>query len=204
MSVCLLLISDGRDELRDRTLASVDEHLPPSDALIEIDDRDHRLGFAGAIAEGWRAAIGRGAKYVFHLEADFVFKRPVELDAMRELLELRPELAQVALKRQAWNDREKAAGGLVEADADDFTERAELSGGRVHVWTEHQRFFTTNPSLYRTELCHRGWPQRRNSEGNFTLDLLRDKPDTRFAFWGSKFDTPAVEHIGVERAGHGY
>jgi hypothetical protein len=77
-----------------------------------------------------------------------------------------------------------------------------MTDGRV-FWTEHRRFFTTNPSVYRTSLCKLGWPQESESEGKFTHRLLAD-PLLRFAFWGRKFDPPLCEHIGTIRAGAGY
>lgn len=199
MSVCLLLIGDGRDEYRDRTIESARECLPTLDRLVEIDDRAHELGFAGAIAEGWRQVLDTGAKWVFHLEADFVFQAPIPVDRMIGVLERQPHLAQIALKRQPWNAAERAAGGLVEQNPDDFTQRTE----RGDIWTEHRRYWTTNPSVYPAALCAQGWPVEAKSEGAFTHRLLED-PGLRFALWGAKFDPPLVEHIGDGRAGHGY
>ena len=79
-------------------------------------------------------------------------------------------------------------------DPGDFTDEGPVS--------RHRRFFTTNPSVYRASLCERGWPQEPHSEGVFTHRLLADGFD--FAFWGGRFDPPAVTHIGAERTGRGY
>lgn len=199
MKVCLLVIDDGRSDYLDRCLLSASEMLPPLSRRVTIDDSAHELGFAGAIQAGWDEIAKLDADYVFHLESDFTFNFPVELRAMVELLERHPHLAQVSLKRQPWNERECLAGGIVEADPDDFTE---CFDGKA-TWTEHRRYFTTNPSLYPTSLCGLGWPQGSESEGHFTHRLLED-PLLRFAIWGGKFDPPAVEHIGEVRAGVGY
>lgn len=199
MKVCLLLIHDGREDYLERTLLSASEMLPRLSRRVTIDDSAHRLGFAGAIQAGWEQVTGMDVDYVFHLEADFTFNFPVELRAMVELLERHPYLAQVSLKRQPWNERERAAGGIVEADSEDFTE---CFDGKA-TWTEHRRYFTTNPSVYPASLCSMGWPQISESEGMFTHRLLED-PMLRFAIWGGKFDPPAVEHIGEVRAGVGY
>lgn len=196
MTVCLLLIHDGRHDYLERTLASAQERLPAFDQRVIVDDSRHELGFAGAIRHGWDQIE---TDWVFHLEGDFTFNGNVPVAAMIELLERRSHLAQVALKRQPWNDEEKAAGGIVELHPDDFTERTD---GHA-VWTEHRRFFTTNPSVYSARLCRRGWPQQPHSEGVFTHQLLRD-PRLRFAFWGAKHAPPLVEHIGAVRAGVGY
>ncbi len=199
MSVCQLRIGDGRDELHERAMHSLREMLPKPEHVVIVDDREHELGFAGAIAEGWRQVRETAAEWVWHAEMDFVYHVPVPLDRMIAVLRRRPRLAQLSLKRQAWNERERAAGGIVEADADDFTQVTDAGD----VWTEHRRYWTTNPSLYSAAWCAQTWPQEPESEGRFTHRLL-DDPELRFAIWGAKFDPPAVEHIGAQRAGHGY
>jgi hypothetical protein len=195
-SIARLLISDGRDEYLMQTLESATKMLPEFDQHIHIDDREHQLGFGGAIRAGWEQVE---TDYVFHLEQDFTFNVPVDLDGMVALLERQPHLAQVALKRQPWNREERRAGGIVELHPHDFTERTD---GQA-TWTEHRRFFTTNPSVYPSELLTFGWPDGDQSEGMFTHRLLRD-PQLRFAFWGGKFDPPTVHHIGDVRSGNGY
>jgi hypothetical protein len=197
--IALLLISDGRDEYRERTIASAQDALPTFDHFIEVKDPDHKLGFSGAIQEGWQRVRATDADYCFHLEADFTFNEQVPLDRMIEVLEEQDHLAQMALKRQPWNEVEKAAGGYVEADPDSFVQRT----AHGDVWTEHRKFFTTNPCVYSTALCAQGWPQVKHSEGIFTHRLLED-PDVGFGLWGAKFDPPRVEHIGTERQGNGY
>lgn len=196
MSICLILIADGRDRYRERCMASAEASLPDFEQIVYVDDRAHRLGFAGAIDAAWSAVR---TDFVFHLEADFTFNAPIPLARMRDILEEHPYLAQIALKRQPWNEEERRAGGIVEAHPEDFLER---SNG-VDLWTEHRRFFTTNPSLYPARLCRGGWPLEPRSEGVFTHRLLAD-PHLRFAFFGGKFDEPLVEHIGGRREGNGY
>lgn len=199
MSICLLLISDGRSDYLDRTLKSLADTLSTVDRVIHVDDSDHRLGFAGAVEHGWRLITNTDAEFVFHVEADFLFHQPPPIERMAGLLERERHLAQVALKRQPWNDEERAAGGIVECHPDDF----ETVTDGEDVWTEHRRFFTTNPSVYPARWCRMGWPQESESEGVFTHRLLAD-PLLRFAFWGAKHDPPLVEHIGAERLGHSY
>lgn len=158
-----------------------------------------RAGFGGAIQNAWEHLVAKSsARFVFHLEDDFTFNRPFDLHAMADILERRPELAQMALRRQAWNEAEIAAGGVVESNPDAYNERSE----RSQTWLEHRLFFTTNPSLYRFDLMRRGWPNGRQSEGVFTHKLLDD--DYSFGYWGHKTDEPWVTHTGTERAGTGY
>jgi hypothetical protein len=200
VTIALLLISDGRDEYLQRTRTSLVEMLPRFDHVIHVDDREHRLGFAGAIQEGWRQVLETDARYVFHLEQDFTFNRPVDVAGMATVLQARPHLAQLALRRQPWNDAERAAGGIVEQHPDDYVERS-LGPYR---WLEHRRFFTTNPCLYRTWICRQGWPDGADSEGRFGIRLLETKPEARFGYWGARDSGEAVTHIGEHRAGNGY
>jgi hypothetical protein len=196
---CFLLIQDGRYDYAERTMASAKQMVPEPDHFVEIDDMAHEFGFAGAIAKGWRRVVETGADYVFHVEGDFTFNEPVPVRRMIALLERRPSLAQIVLKRQPWNREEKAVGGIVELHPDDFHQRTD----RGDVFTEHRRFWSTNPAVYSAGFCHQGWPRVPESEGIFTHRLLED-PDVRFAFWGAKFDPPRVHHIGEHREGTGY
>lgn len=197
MSVCLLLIDDGREDYLPRCLLSLGSAIDEDfDQIVHVDDTAHELGFAGAIQAGWEQV---DTEYVFHVESDFIFNAHIPLGRMRAVLSPNTHLAQLALKRQPWNESERAAGGIVEQHPDDYTER---NGHGGLVWTEHRKFFTTNPSLYRAEMCRRGWPQREHSEGHFGLGLVED--GYSFAFWGGKFDPPMVEHVGAVRAGAGY
>lgn len=217
--ITLLVLTDGRGECLTRTLASAEEMLPQDtlcDRLIVNDCQDpgyqtwltetyglryrilaparRKRGFGGAIQAGWDE-IEHG-DYVFHLEDDFTFNRPVPLRAMGRVLDRYLHLVQVALLRQPWNDEERRAGGIVQCHPDDFERRSDING----EWLEHRRFFTTNPCLYRRSLTKRGWPQKPRSEGLFSLDLIRD--GFTMAVWGD--GTPWVTHIGDERVGTGY
>lgn len=168
-----------------------------------------RSGFGGAINRAWsRLMRASSARYVFHLEDDFVPVRPIYLADMVDVMDHNPHLVQMALRRQPWNDDERAAGGIVEQhphDYADVTTGTPWTGRETHYdWLEHRRFFTTNPSLYRRSLCSRGWPTGPNSEGRFGLQLFADDPAARAAFWGRRDSGEWVEHIGHVRAGNGY
>jgi len=172
--------------------------LPSPHEVVLVDDREHRLGFAGAVQAGWDRILETDAELIVHLEGDFVFNERIDLEAMAALVR-DSHISQVALKRQPWNEAEKAAGGIVELDPDSF-EEGQHDG---HAYTAHRKFFTTNPSIYRRDIAERGWPQEDRSEGKFSIELFKD-PHVVSTFWGGKFDAPKVHHIGDERAGHGY
>jgi len=194
----LLVITDGRDDYLIQTLCSAMVNLPQPANLVLVDDREHILGFAGAVQRGWNQILETDAEWIFHLEGDFTFNEPVDLEAMADLAK-NQHIAQVALKRQAWNPQEIAAGGIVETDPDSYSQ----CNRNGHRYTAHRKFFTTNPSIYRRDIAERGWPQESESEGKFSIDLFENQAIVS-TFWGSKFDPPKVHHIGEARAGKGY
>ncbi len=220
MSITLLVMTDGRRCISD-TIRSAEANLigDITRRIIHNDssDRDHqewlldefptyetifhpgrREGFGGAIECAWQEVAE--SDYVFHLEDDFTFNAPVDLEAMKLVLAATPHLQQLALRRQPWNDQERAAGGIVEMHPEDYTEVGLLG----HTWLEHRRHLTTNPSLYRGSLCNRRWPVGRESEGRFSIDLFADDPSATCGYWGARDSGEAVTHIGHERVGCGY
>jgi hypothetical protein len=221
VNYALVVITDGRRSCLERTLWSFDRMVSPkprirliindnpqpawSDWLdrtyadrYEVWHTQNRMGFCGSVQRAFDAVRNR-CDYVFHLEDDFLFTRPVHVTQMARLLILHPSLCQVALKRQAWNSREVMAGGLVEADPDDFTDREDEG----IEWLEHHRFWTTNPSLYREPITHLQWPQQDNSEGLFHHQQILPR-GWHYGLMGHRADPPWVEHIGELRVGTGY
>lgn len=219
----LLVMTDGRDELLDQSLPLWAENVPHTGIVIHDDtgDRKHRQvlagryrslgvdiiggdkrrGFGGAIEAAWIHLLGLTDAYVVHIEDDFLPTREVDWISAACVIESHPYLVQLALRRQPWNDEERAAGGIVESHPEDYDDRRSIGGDE---WLEHRRFFTTNPSIYRRTLCRRRWPSGSNSEGRFGLDLLEAEPAARFGFWGSRDSGEWCEHIGHERVGVGY
>ena len=214
----LLVMTDGRIECLTRAIESVDASVQGEFAYRVIHDdtgdkgyrrelqerypeftvigQNSRQGFGGAIRSAWTwIRRNTDSHYIFHMEDDFVFNETVWLSRLSEILDTHPYIAQLAFKRQPWNDKEIAAGGIIEQDPDAFTDFEE--------WCEHRKFFTTNPCIYRRALLDIGWPDGLNSEGMFGIKLL-ENPQLKFAFYGKKFDPPKVTHIGDKRVGKGY
>ncbi len=220
--ITLLVMTDGRDDVLARTLPVAAESIPYEHLVIHDDtgDIDHRLrladtyrqfgakviggperrGFGGAIRAAWQHLERFSAPFVVHVEDDFLLHRYVDWLAMADTLTRQPHLAQLALRRQPWNEEERAAGGIVEQHPDDYVECSDTGA----VWLEHTRFFTTNPSMYRRTLCTEGWPAGADSEGRFGIELLGRHPNMRFAFWGDRESGEWCEHVGHERVGTGY
>lgn len=233
----VLIITDGRDcvydtiaSARDRLHGDIhkwwlyhDGHVHPSevDRLMEtgIDELfwhpDGRQGFGGAIAHAWKTVVlNSPATHLFHLEDDFTFNRDVDLDDIAYVLDTHRYLAQMALRRQPWNDAEKAAGGVVEliptafSDQSTFRPKEGAAVGfdpQLLMWLEHREFWTTNPSLIRVEhILNNPWPNVPQSEGRYTLALKDYDPDLRFGYWGHRDSGEWVHHIGDQRVGTGY
>lgn len=220
MTMTLCVMTDGRRDCLARSMASMYHLKGPITTKVIHDDSGStgfrhwldatypmwqihstpaRSGFAGAYRNAWHLLTGT-CDFLFQTEDDFVFTRDVDLTAMAAVLtDHEPRLAQLALRRQPWNDDEKAAGGYVEQAPDDYPEHRDAHG----EWLEHRKFFTTNPSLIPAWVLRRPWPTGPNSEGRFGLSLFTD-PAIRAGLWGSKASGEWVEHIGTERVGHGY
>lgn len=216
-----LVVTDGRPNLLQRTIRSWEEEGCHLDVTVVIDDSGDpmygaeiralwpsfdirsypiKLGFNGAIQEGWNALLGKGLDYVVHIEDDWEFLGKAPIQNMIDVLSKRGGLAQLVLKRQPVNADEIKAGGIVEQWPDEYVEHR--SGD--DVWTEHSLFFSTNPCVYPAEIINYRWPQTVRSEAAFTRQLVSE--GYRFAFWGAKFDAPRVHHIGDVRSptGTGY
>lgn len=231
MTIAVLVMTDGRVDCLAATIDSLEANVSGDVAHRYIwddtGDDDHleyltnlylprwtiirdprgRQGFGGAIRGAWSKLVDVGGfDHLFHVEDDFVFQRPVDLDAIATVLDDNPHLAQVALVRQAWNEAERLAGGVVELNADQY---ADVFGYQAR-WLEHRLFWTTNPSLMRVDVLRVGWPEGDHSEGLFTHKLLTEgfggvSPGAvRFAYWGARGSGPWVQHIGTQRAGTGY
>ena len=190
------ILTNGRIELLDRTVASFNDKLRAADRVTRrvmwddsgSDEVYHYLrlaygpagwlvvrgpegaqGFGGAIRSAWAWLDAHTSEpYVMWIEDDFVFEKVVPVDAMTAILDAYPHIAQMALKRQPWNSVEIEAGGVVDVDPDAYTEHSKGD----HRWLEQRSFWTTNPSIFRRDLLAVGWPDDPESEGRFTHQLL--------------------------------
>lgn len=220
MTIALCLFTDGRKDCFDRTIQSLARNLTGNISrwliindstdpgyrkyldefyAFEIHHAPERRGFAGTYHYAWQLLAQMSeVDYVASWEDDFVLREPVNLDQLTALLKRQPHLDQLALLRGPVNVEEQRAGGVMEVHPHDFAERCEQGV----TWVEHRRFFTTNPSVYRRDLCKVGWPECQHSEGVFTHLRLED-PERRFGYWGPR-GRVLVDHIGTQRVGTGY
>lgn len=166
---------------------------------FEVIKNDGQKGFAGAYHKAFKS-ISPDSDYCFILEDDFTFNERVNIKAMVGLLKNHPYLCQAALKRQAWAEAEKVAGGICEQWPDLYTD---LETDYGIQWTEHRNFFTTNPCLIPAWVFQKEWPLGVRSEEAFSRILFEDA-EVKSSFYGHKFDQPRVTHIGEQRNGTGY
>jgi hypothetical protein len=153
---------------------------------------DARLGQAGSMRAMWKYLDQRcDSQFVFAVEDDFLYDRPVDLGPMMEALAADPNLRQMALLRDAYYPRELAAGSII----NEHPEAYELQNSRPHPYLTHRLYFTFNPSLFWRSLTSIPMPGRR-AETSFTA-ICNDDPNSRFGLWGS--GEPWITHIGSYR-----
>jgi hypothetical protein len=221
-------MTDGRGEYLQQTLASFDAMVtgtvtrkvihddsgdPAYAAFLKTMHWDYevigggdRLGYTGAVQRAWAyldepEEINR---FTFHLEDDFIFNEPIDLDEMSELLDEKWWLAQVSLRRDKWGTEEV---GFIEEGPGWYHDRSDVR----FRWMETRRFYTMNPHLYKSRLRMLGWPDGDHGETNWSAEILRRglpwqvAPEhVQFGVWGHKADRPHITHIGYERKGFGY
>jgi len=221
--VALFIVTDGRMDCLKQTLASLFEKVKYDFAqkFIICDSLDANVrsevsrlvepydmyvmyfmikaGFAGVYRAAWQE-INDDITHVFNSEDDFTYNFNVPIGLMADVLDTNPHLVQLCLKRQPWNEQEKKAGGIIECWPDLYTENT----NGLWSWSEHNLFYSTNPSLTPVSIIRRGWPFVERSEEKFSRELFASDKNLRAAYWGKKFDSPAVHHIGANRVGTGY
>lgn len=175
------------------------------------------VGFCKTAARGWHEAAKESVDKVFWLENDFAFNRPVDLNVIGAVMDENPDVAQMALYRDACNPEEVAHGGYLtipsrkdayvpRATAIEVTERTGIDDYESYVeempWFEHTQYWTTNPSLIRRDvIAEFDWPVVERCEGKFGFTVKAGRPGTTFGVWGD--GTEWVHHIGT-RDGFGY
>lgn len=220
MKLGLLVLTNGRRDCIERTLASLEEQLdplPPAHLRVIVDDsgdEKYRTWLArrfpsykiaatprtAGYARAMRAALIRAAAmpvdWLWVAEDDFVYRSRVDVAGMATIMEADPGIAQLVLKRQAWFQSELAAGGLIERfDPALFVER--------EGWLEHRVFWSMNPHLARRALyASIPWPLGSDSEKAFGRLVFAQ--GLRVGLMGGRADPPVVEHIGELRVGTGY
>lgn len=184
-TVALVVISDRGERYLPQCLEALERFEFPWAQRIVVEDPTHRFSQNEVVAHAW-SQVDPVAEWVLHLEEDFIVN-DLPLAHMVRILEQNPDLAQVVLKRQPWNGAEVAAGGIIEANPDDYHQE--------DGFVRHSVLFSLNPCLIPRHVVEMGWG---TSESEFTARCLAR--GLSFAFYGSRGDRPRVEHIGYVRA----
>lgn len=195
MRYTLAMLTHGsHDEWVGRTLTSFLDNVRPLPSNFVFHRDEAGEGFSQATARLWQKASETHSGYVFWLEHDFVVTRPIRLWPLAQTLDLNPHLAQLALYRDPVTAEEQQAGGYMRLKSDLFEKR---SG-----WYEQRSWWTTNPSLMRTDtLRWHPWPPVPDCEVEAAKLALAFDPSIRFGVWGD--GRTHVRHIG-HRDGTGY
>lgn len=221
MNVALVVITDGRGEYLEQTVASFRERCDyPFATTVLVDDsaddeydaharslvqptvtvfHDRRCGGASAVQSAWRALQRESARldgldYVFHLEDDWTFPGPVPVQGMIDVLEADPWLANIVLRRQP--APMEPSGGYIGANPALFDQRAS-TGEHVELYLEHKQGFWLNPCVYPYRVTFTEWPDNGH-EHHYSARLL--SMGYRFAVYGTHADPPRCWHIGVQRS----
>jgi hypothetical protein len=186
-------ISDRGDRYLPACIESFERALSVEAVSTVIDDLDHRLGLAGAVRAAWDWALDTGVDYLLHVEEDFLFHTPVDVTDLQAILDHNPQLANIVLKRQADpRTPEAQAGGIIEQNPGDYTDRTTLE----IPWVEHKRCFSLNPCLIPARILKMGWPD--GNEAEMTARCVAE--GLTFGFYGRRDDPPRVEHVGWVRS----
>jgi hypothetical protein len=136
-------------------------------------------------------------EFVFHLEDDFTFNRPVHLGAMADVLDREPEPRAARAAPPSRGTTRSAPPAGSSSSTPTTTPTVPTSTATSGSSTAGSSRRTRRSTAARSALA--GWPQV-DSEGVFTHQLLAD-PDVRFGFWGPRHSGEWVTHIGDERVG---
>jgi hypothetical protein len=212
MNIAFLIFTDGRLEYLARALDSAEKNLQCHFAVrrivndeplvedvlrktyeprgYEVVSHAERLGFCGSIQAAWND-LPAGAEWVWHCEDDFTYNEPIPVMQMIKVMQFHGYLA---LLRQAVNNEEQAAGGIIQLHPNWFTEKK----WREFCWLEYNVCMTSNPSLYPASITKYPYGEKGDGEGKIGK-LLRDE-GYLYAYWGGLDQGPKVTHIGEHRS----
>lgn len=219
------VLTDGRKDLIEQTIPSWEKQVKGNfKGKFIIDDsgdpeyrewlaitfpnfkvipvRKNRAGYINAMKKVFEVAREAGNPYIFHLEDDFILKRPIDLTDLTYVMDHRKHLTQISLLRQPWYEIEINAGGVLQVFMKQ-TKRIYAKRLGNKQWLEHRFFWTCNPSVFPLWVAEREWPKSGYSEARFGMELFEDE-NLYSGVWG-RLNTPYyVEHIGSYQNGGSY
>lgn len=188
-----MCVADGPDALLPDVI--------PSEAAWWIRQHEEQHGFCAAVRTGWQMAREAIEEYrldfVFWLENDFRFLRPVDVTLMAYALTrfTHIPICQMALMRAAVNKREEKYPNILEAWPEGDPPVSHMG------WIQHTKFWTTNPALIPSWVFDVDFPDGPGCEGSFWRAVA--PRGWQMGFWGE--GDVWVEHMGVRDSnGKGY
>ena len=119
--------------------------------------------FSKAVMWIWKQVT---AKFIFHLEDDWIIYRDLDIDHMIYLMRVYPELASLRLSRKLLSMRKKDYP-ILKVDSLIYTHKY---GEKFFVAHDRGRSFSLNPSLIKTKFIKKALPfmvEERNPEKQF-------------------------------------
>lgn len=204
-----VVVYDGQDNPDSPTALREIERVTRDRLSVRLTNS--HVGFCAATELAWNAASEDGPDWIFWLEHDFTFNRPVDLSALAAVMDAEPQVTQMALLRQPVSDAEVEIGGYLNTPHRDYQPRETAiyhlgadpaDDFDIADWFEHRDYWTTNPSLFRRQLAvDLAWPTSPQCEGHFGFAVRAAIPGASFGVWGDGAEW--VTHTGV-RDGKGY
>lgn len=233
MRILLGVLSCGRPDYLERTLASFSEFMRPRPSAVYIWDdglatpRESLSAFhdVDMLVEGNRERVGRCAgharlwqatrwdafahlDYLFTIEDDVVLLRPLDLDDLADLLNAEPTLAQLALVRCPWG-AEIPYGGYIAQFPDRYERRFTTGVGidencePTYEWIASTVDWTSSPALLPAAL-----PREIDWPTNAGCEhelgpRILERRPDAVSGYWG-WGEPWVAHIGIERVEGGY
>lgn len=218
MKICIIILTDGRNDYLARTLESLESRVVfPEGAevyKIMVDDwpadrglktlkklvkkynidklvlNEENLGIDKTVQKAW-SLVPQDTDYIWHQENDFEYLQKIDVSQMISVLN-NPTIVQVALVRQPWFEDEKSSGSLMKTRPHRF-KQASVSNVDIVIHRDH---FTHNPSIYKTK-----WIEQMEgySEYKFKDHLLAKNGVLYFSYLGKLEDGHTILHIGERK-----
>lgn len=221
MNYLLAVLTCGRPEYLQRTLASYARFLQPQPTAVYawddgmqtplsafhpfdegeliVEGEANRIGRCSGHARLWHAAAQSRFDWVFTVEDDIVLLRPLNLEYLRQLIEVERTLEQLALIRCPWG-AEIEHGGYIPMFPDRYERRSTaVAGGREGHWISSTVDWTSSPALLPTSLTREvEWPSGHNCELELGPRITALRPESVSGYFGQ--GEPYCAHVGMQRA----
>lgn len=177
------------DDYPSRRIPSKNAELQRAFGIDDIVLHDTNLGLPATWQEAWEYVTARASSfdYVFHMEDDFVFERPVRVMDMLKAYDSNT-CSQVFLKRHV----------CYEPPDTDFVHRIHTGtlGTPAHGVVLQNRYFVAMCSVYPVAIAARYDPAIGGPPQEDTVNIFYLRQGLTSAMYGDRTDPPIIRHIG--------